>query len=146
MGHNIEGRSISTGDFVIGIEQRCSSSLWDMFHKYHVSPKIWHGHSSGVLLHNINQAINAVIKDNARYVKPGKNPNFYLGHHEAGQERLDMFFAWLRYWRNIVEEHPNLRWYSDQVKEIIPYEKENIYYHIESDGEDIRANEEKDGR
>ena len=136
MGHNIEGRSIITGDFVIGIERRCSENLWDMFDKYHVSPKIWNRHSSAVLLHNINQAIAAIIKDNARYVTHGVNPNFYGGlrgdnNQMQGQERLDMFFTWLRYWRNVVEQHPKLRWFSDQVCEVTPYNTAGV----ESDGE-----------
>lgn len=132
MGHDFDGLD-TDGNLVISISRMCSGNLRDMFDKYHVSPTIWHGHSSDVLLHNINQAIVAVRKDNAMFVQPSGN-NFFWGIDRdeepmEGLARLNMFYTWLRYWRNVVEEFPNLRWYSDQVWEITPYDD------LESDGE-----------
>jgi hypothetical protein len=116
MGHDLVIKD-TCGNTVTSIFRCCSGNWYAMWHKYNVSPYIWHGHRGHTILHNINLAIEKVTKDGAQHIEPGDNPDFYWGVRNGvmmtDKELLDTFYAWLRLHRSFAERYRECRWFSN---------------------------------
>lgn len=149
MGHDF--RVYIDDDQIDSVFRFCTGNLHDMWSTYSTGPEVWHGHTSLVLLHNIQKAITALRVKGVQlddYVTIVTNPDYYWGVTRAdklmvGDERDRMFLTWLTKWRSIVEsKHTQARWFSDQVWSATPYDMDGVI--VEAGTEPVRRESDSD--